>query len=122
MYVELKSGHGDRGPARIGRVTFSKSGQGIYYRGRLYQRLHGTGVAGGNYYESESGDEYWISGPKKDGSDRHWAGGGTVHIDDDVADEYWKSIRASTPPKHRLIDRSFSVNSVSSVVNLTRCK
>ena len=22
MYVELKSGHGDNGPARIGRVTF----------------------------------------------------------------------------------------------------
>ncbi len=34
------------------------------------------------------GDEYWISGVKQDGHDRHWAGSGTVEIDDDAAEEY----------------------------------
>ena len=103
MYMELKSGHGDSGPARIGRITFSNSGLGIRYKGHLFQRLKGTGVAGGNYFDSDTSDEYWISGPKKDGSDRHWAGGGVIHIDEDVADEYWREIRRREPPNHRLV-------------------
>lgn len=93
MYIELKSGHGDKGPARIGRVTFTKSGLGIRYQGKLFERLKGTGAAGGNYFDSETGEEYWISGPKKDGTDRHWAGGGPVQVDVDVAEEYWREIR-----------------------------
>ena len=32
MYIESK-GDGITGPARIGRVTFSKSGKTLYYRG-----------------------------------------------------------------------------------------
>ncbi len=33
MYIELKQAdHNDNGPARIGRVTFSKTGRTIYYR------------------------------------------------------------------------------------------
>src|SRR5438067_304490 len=38
MYVELKSGFNDNGPAWIGRVRFSKSGRTIYYRGRTLRR------------------------------------------------------------------------------------
>ncbi len=34
MYVELKSGYGDNGPAWIGRVTFSNTRRTLYYRGR----------------------------------------------------------------------------------------
>lgn len=34
MYIEPKSGHRDNGPAWIARVTFSKSGRSIFYRGR----------------------------------------------------------------------------------------
>lgn len=32
MYVELKSGHGDRGPAWIGRVHFNRTGRTLLYR------------------------------------------------------------------------------------------
>ena len=53
----------------------------------------------GNYFETETRDEYWISGPKKNGQDRHWAGGGPVAIDDDVIEEYWQTIRGCPPPK-----------------------
>ncbi len=87
MYIELKSGQGDRGPARIGRVTFSKSGTTIYYKGKSFQRIKGGGISG-NYFDVETSEEYWISGVKKNGEDRHWAGSGAVEIDEDVKEEY----------------------------------
>ena len=101
MYVERKSGHGDRGPARIGRVSFSATGKTIYYNGQSFQSCKGQGI-GANYFDIETGAEYWISGPKKNGQDRHWAGGGAVHIDADVADQYWETIRKCEPPKNPL--------------------
>ena len=97
MYMELKSGGGydDRGPARIGRVTFSQSGRMLYYRDLRFQRLkRGQGLACcANYIEIDSEDEYWISGPKKNGQDRHYYGGGPVEIDADARKEYWSEIR-----------------------------
>jgi hypothetical protein len=38
-------------------------------------------------------DEYWISGPKRDGADHLYGKRGHAEIDDDVREEYWKSIR-----------------------------
>lgn len=98
MYIECKSGYGDDGPARIGRVTFSKTGRTIYYNGMSFQSCKGQGI-GANYFELDTGEEYWISGPKKNGQDRHWAGSGHVEIDADVAEEYWRDIRKCQPPK-----------------------
>ncbi len=92
LYIEQKTGYADFGPARIGRATFSHSRRTIYYRGKSFHSSAGQGIAG-NYFDSESGDEYWISGPKRNGQDRHWAGGGPVTIDEDIADEYWREIR-----------------------------
>lgn len=86
MYVELKSGYGDNGPAWIGRVTFSKSGRSIFYRGRELIRIKG-GVAG-NYMDVQTREEFWISGVKRNGSNRNRAGAGPVQIDDDVRAEY----------------------------------
>ena len=43
VYIELKSGFNDDGPARIGRVTFSKSGRSVYYQGRRFERIKGGG-------------------------------------------------------------------------------
>jgi hypothetical protein len=43
MYVELKTGFNDDGPAWIGRVRFSKTGRTLYYRGRRLQSLKGSG-------------------------------------------------------------------------------
>src|SRR5262245_37147070 len=92
MYVELKSGYGDSGPARIGRVTFSKTATTVYYGGRQLQRAKGRGSAG-NYFDVETGEEYWVSGVKRDRSDRHWAGSGPVEIDDDVRADYEALLR-----------------------------
>lgn len=91
MYVEQKSGQLS-GPARIGRVSFSKTGKTIYYRGRTFQSLKGRGFKA-NYFDIDTGDEYWISGPHKDGADRLYGGTSPVEIDDDVRIEYWRDIR-----------------------------
>ena len=90
MYIENKSG-GLNGPARIGRVRFSKSGRSLYYGDQMFQSLTIRGFKA-NYFEAESGDEYWISGCKKQGGDRLYAG--VIEIDDDVRDEYWTEIRS----------------------------
>jgi len=86
MYIESKA-EGLEGPAVIGRVYFSKSGKTLYYKGLKFQSLKGAGFKA-NYYETESGDHYWISGPRKDQSDRLYGGNSGVQIDDDIREEY----------------------------------
>lgn len=92
MYIEDKSA-GLNGPARIGRVTLSKSGLSVHYGGRHFLRSGGQGFKS-NYFEAETGDPFWITGPRKDGADRLYPGSTMpVEIDADVADEYWRDIR-----------------------------
>jgi hypothetical protein len=91
MYMENKSA-GLTGSARIGRVTTSKRGKTLYYAGKAFQSLKGASSKA-NYFDVETGDEYWISGCKKDGTDRLYSEADPVYIDDDVRDEYWKTIR-----------------------------
>lgn len=93
MYIENKgSENGLIGAARIGRVTFSKTGKSIHYKGKTFQTLRGTGFKA-NYFDVETGDYYWISGCKKDGSDRLYGERVPIYIDEDVCDEYWRDIR-----------------------------
>ena len=91
MYIECKAGE-LMGAARIGRVTFSKTGRTLYYRGRKFQSLKGDGCKS-NYYDVDSGEDYWISGPKRRGGDALYGGSGFTEIDDDVREEYWRDIR-----------------------------
>jgi hypothetical protein len=91
MYIECKAGE-LMGAARIGRVTFSKTGRTLYYKGRKFQSLKGAGFKS-NYYDVESGEDYWISGPKRRGGDALYGGTGFTEIDDDVREEYWRDIR-----------------------------
>ena len=90
MYIECKA-DGLEGPAVIGRVYFSKSGKTLYYKGRKFQSLKGAGFKA-NYFETASGDHYWISGPRKDQNDRLSGGNNGVQIDEDVREEYAKLI------------------------------
>jgi hypothetical protein len=113
MYMEQKTG-AKAGEARIGRVGFSRSGRTLYYGDKLFVAVGGRGIHG-NYqgydraiYEAwvkakqEPNQypvpaflgEFWISGPKKNGHDRHpLETGGPVIVDSDVAEEYWDEIR-----------------------------
>jgi hypothetical protein len=100
MYIECKAGALSGGEARIGRVTFSKTGQTIYYNGRTFHKILGGGFKA-NYYEEISRDEYWISGPRKDGKDRLYGERVAIVIDEDVRDEYWTEIRKLPDEKER---------------------
>ncbi|MEX1023860.1 MAG: 1-deoxy-D-xylulose-5-phosphate synthase [Planctomycetota bacterium] len=91
MYIEDKS-TSLNGPARIGRVTFSKTGKTLHYGRRKFQSLGGQGFKS-NYFDLETSEEFWISGCRKDGADRLYGGGVPVEIDEDVREEYWTSIR-----------------------------
>ena len=109
MYIELKSGQSDKGPAWIGKVEFSKSGNTIYFNGLALKKMTGTAFAysdSANYYDLENRKGYWISGIKKNGQDRHWAGGGKIMIDSSIKDEYLKLVDFDTldPNNFELVD------------------
>src|SRR2546423_13747787 len=89
MWIERKT-DGLVGPARIGRVAFSKSGRSLQYRDQRFESLKRAGFKA-NYIEPATGDEFWISGCHKDGKDALYST--TVEIDDDVREEYWRKIR-----------------------------
>jgi hypothetical protein len=78
-------------------VTFSKTGKSISYQGRTFQSLKGRGFKA-NYVDIASGEDFWISGPRKDGNDRLYSQSSLpIEIDDDVAEEYWRDVRGKQP-------------------------
>ncbi len=88
MYIENKEGLINDGDACIGWVNFSKTGKTIYYKGKTFVSNKGKGVSG-NYNDLETGEEYWISGIKKRGSNVHPCESvGLVIVDEDARDEY----------------------------------
>jgi hypothetical protein len=91
MYIERKAGS-LAGEARIGRVTFNKTGRTIYYREQVFRRITGGGFKS-NYLGETSGEDYWISGPKRRGGDRMHGSTLPVAIDEDARVEYWCDIR-----------------------------
>ena len=97
-YIELKSGFSDNGNAWIGLVSFSKSGKTIYFDGKAFQSLNGMGI-NGNYFDIESGDEYWISGVKKDMTDRHKFGSGKIFVEKRILSDYLKIVSKSELPQ-----------------------
>ena len=101
MYIENKGGD-ISGAARIGRVTFSKSGKSLYYRSRRFLSLAGQGFKA-NYVDVETGERYWFSGCKRSGGDRLYPG--TVEIDEDVLEEYWTDIRDMPDKKNQRLIR-----------------
>jgi hypothetical protein len=96
MWIESK-GDGIVGPARIGRVRFSKSGKSLYHGGKRFETLAGQGFKA-NYFDADSGEHYWISGCRKDGMDALYST--DVTVDEDVREEYWVGIRGLPERKH----------------------
>jgi hypothetical protein len=89
MYIESKA-EGLNG-ARIGRVTFNRTGRALYYKGQSFRRIQGFKA---NYRETGSWDEYWISGPRRDGLDLLYGKSAlVVEMDEYVREEYWTEIR-----------------------------
>ena len=117
-YIELKTGYNDNGPAWIGNVKESKSGKTIYFNDHAFQKYHG---AYSNYIDIETGDEYWISRVKKNGEDRHWAGGGIITIDEKAVDLYLSITGMKELPKSRYrienISDAFPVERINALLN-----
>jgi hypothetical protein len=85
MYIENKSAQPP------GQSGVSGPGKSLYYKGKTFRSLKGHGFKA-NYLDIETGDHYWISGPRKDGADGLY-GHRPTPIDDDVREEYWTLIR-----------------------------
>jgi len=99
-YIELKTGYNDNGPAWIGRVRMSRSGRTVYFNGKAFKR---SGRGGANHHDLETGEMYWISGVKRDGCDRHWAGSGRITIEADAVEEYLRLVGARELDRSRFI-------------------
>lgn len=85
IYVELKTGYSDNGPAWIGNGFYNRTRKTVYFNGQVFCRSQGISS---NHIDLETREEYWISGVKKKGTDRHWAGSGTIKIDERVVADY----------------------------------
>lgn len=69
---------------------------------RTSDRFTASPAGGGykaNYFDVESGDRYWISGPKRNGQDALYPTNVKPYIDANVADEYWSEIRHLPRPR-----------------------
>ena len=87
MFVENKKSPIDGHRARIGWVMFSKTAKTIYYRGRFLSRIKGGGSRG-NYVCEQTGEQYWVSGVTKAGSNLHFSRTSAFHVDDHAVDAY----------------------------------
>ena len=117
-YIELKSGYNDDGPAWIGQVKESKSGRTVYFNDHAFQKHRGEYS---NYIDVETGEEYWISGVKKNGEDRHWAGSGKITIDRKVIDTYLSIIQENKLDESKYIvadiEDVFPVERIAALLN-----
>lgn len=100
-YIELKTGYSDNGPAWVARVVLSRSGRTIYFGSKALRRAKGGGLSAGNYLDIETGDEYWVSGVKRRGHDRHSAGSGLIGIEESAVADYLEEIGASELDRSR---------------------
>ena len=118
MYIELKTGYSDDGPAWIGYVKTSKSKKTIYFNDHAFQKNIGNYS---NYIDIENGDEYWISGLKKEESNRHWAGHVKIMIDRRAIEEYLLLIGEKELPSNLFevvdIEDRFPVERVNELLN-----
>lgn len=118
MYIELKTGYSNDGPAWIGHVKTSKSKKTIYFNNHAFQKYNGNYS---NYIDIENGDEYWISGLKKKESNRHWDGHGKIMIDRRAVKEYLSLIGEKALPLNLFevtdIEDKFPIERVNRMLN-----
>src|SRR5580698_3987090 len=84
------------GPGRIGRVTFSKTERSLTYLGKQFSKANDFKAN----YHCETGERFWISGPKRRGGDALYPTNIPAQIDEDVREEYWTEIRKQPERKN----------------------
>jgi hypothetical protein len=97
LYIEKCTPNNDHsGEAHIGKVSYSKTKQTIYYKSKSLQKKNGIS---GNYYDIDTEEEYWISGVKSIGTNRHWAGRGNnkIIVDKEALEEFLLIVKNKVP-------------------------
>lgn len=85
MFVQLKTGFDtDRGPSWIGWVDFNRSWGTARFQGRELRRSQSFDS---NFFDVETGEDFWLSGPKRDRTDTRY-GPATTVVEDDVREAY----------------------------------
>ncbi len=79
-------------PLGLDGSSFRSPEKTVYYRGRELLKIRGRGVRG-NFVDETTGEEYWISGVKRRGSNTHGAESIEVKIDPEALDAY-RQLRA----------------------------
>lgn len=98
MYIE-RCAPNHSGEAHIGEISCSKAKKTIYYKSKVLQKLPGVR---GNYQDLKTGEEYWVSGVKKVGTNRHWAATGftKVIIDKEAKEEFLLIVNGKLPSNY----------------------
>ena len=119
-YIELKRGYNDNGPARIGWKKHNPRRKTVNFNDHAFQK---ASEGKGWYYDVETGERYWISGVKKNGLDRHWAGRGydRIQLAQDAVEEYLSITGASEIDSRQLevveIPLSYPVERIQALLN-----
>ncbi len=86
MFVQLKTGfYTDRGPSWVAWVDFNRTWRTARVHGRELARWSRGGDA--NFVDVQTGETFWLSGPKRDRTDLRY-GPGRPTVDPDAADAY----------------------------------
>lgn len=87
MFVQLKSGYGtDQGPCWISFVQFNRSWNTAYWHGKALRRRQRVWLDA-NFYDIETDEDYWLSGPHRDQRDTRYSGVMPI-VDDDARAAY----------------------------------
>jgi hypothetical protein len=75
----------------------------VYFNGRALAAAR-DGV--GSHRDIESNDSYWVSGVKRRGSNRHWAGRGKVSVESTAVEDLLEILGAEEldPARFEVID------------------
>lgn len=85
MFVQLKTGFNtDAGPSWICWVDFNRSWNTASVHGRVLRRFQGIDS---NFYDVETHEWFWLSGPKRDRTDTRY-GPRDVPVDADAREAY----------------------------------
>ena len=104
IYVELTNGFNHDEKAEIGFGYYNRTRSTIYFNGRILGK--GKSIVG-NFVDIETGEDYWVSGTKKNGQNRHWTGQGKIHIDKIAISEYLHHTNQISLPKNKFVIEEF---------------
>lgn len=94
MFVQLKTGHDtDMGPAWISLVRFNRTWNTATWHGKTLRRA--TGMFAANFYDVQTNEEYWVSGPHRGRRDTRY--GSVKPTVDGDARELYEAFLDGTP-------------------------